>query len=375
MGLPIILVYKKAFITKKWFTLWIIIAITFCYSIIIYSLFNYSSNYLVFRQTRVLVTTSLLPIVIYLFPLKVNDKLLIVLGVLFLNALAIIAEILFPQLQLYLAPIYMFNKGIKYLRAFGLTAGYDSAGYLSVMGFILASLFIIYQEKKAKYFIISLVFIASVFFTSRTSMSLIIAFVIFFAFYFIIFKRGKTRLIGVFFVFIIFFGITYFLLIVTNTFDFSLSKSFIFEPNIEYTRSFARTNFDEWKSHTTFFPDNEYLLLFGEAIDPPSDMGYIKVIYMIGLFGLFLVLIAHLYFIVSAHNVYKRIFKLMKLAKNRHLYFDKNSFSIAYWALIIFVLLQLIINLKNLYFYTRGYYELLIILFFILCSFAKQIRE
>jgi len=377
LGLPVILLYKKTPIPKQWFSLWVIIAITFCYSIIINYTSNFLCNYLVLRQARVLVAATLLPIVIYLFPLRPKDKLIIVISVLFLNSVTILTQILFPQLQLYMAPIYQFNKSIRHIRAFGLTAGYDSAGYLSVMGFILASLSIIFCKKKIKYFFISLIFAFSVFFTSRTSMALAIVFISFFSFFFIFFKRKKLRFMGILFIFISVFFIIYFFGIVYDTFDISLTKSFIFMPktNMEYTSSFARTNLNEWRSHTIVFPDNEYLLLFGAGINPPSDMGYVKIIYMIGLFGLFLVIIGHLYILISAHNIFKREIKLVKLSKPPYIYLFENGFNITYWSLMIFVPLQLIINLKNLYFYTRGYYELLIILFFILYSFTRQVKE
>jgi hypothetical protein len=125
----------------------------------------------------------------------------------------------------------------------------------------------------------------------------------------------------------------------------------------DFSGSFATTDLSAWVSKMWTLPDTTVEVIFGTGmVIQSSDVGYIELIYMIGLLGLFLVLSLYGYMFVVAAR--------MKLAARGGEWTPDVETWVLLTSLTIILLGMLVINIKNLYFLSRGFHELIIIIFF-----------
>jgi ABC-type methionine transport system permease subunit len=104
-----------------------------------------------------------------------------------------------------------------------------------------------------------------------------------------------------------------------------------------------------------FLPENFFDLFIGTGHNTNySDVGYIQIIFMGGLFLLALIVFFYLYLYFAAK---KSIYKIRKIKKTY-------SWELVVLDYMVFILLviMLLSNFKNLYFLTRGYHELIVII-------------
>lgn len=368
LGFFILFPLKEIKIPKDGFLVIILIVIIFCYTSIVFLVSETSDLYPVLRGIRALLATILLGIFVYNFPLRISAMLDITIIIILINAIAIFIQILLPQTQIYFSELYGFDKNIRSMRAFGLTAGFDTAGFLCVKGIILSGVSFLLLKKSLKYVLMFAIFGTATLFTSRSSMLLAVVFLISFSIAFIIKSEYKFKLVAIMTIIIIIFALlNYILPLIGKTFNLYTFDSF--ESKAIVTSQYANNNIEKWMKEMWLLPKEEYNLLFGGSIILTSDVGYIKIIFMIGIVGLLLVVA--LYFLM-----FTKVIKIKRQIKP----FEKrlgiiNVQRVLLISLSIFIPLELITNVKNLYFLTRSHYELTILLFFLALAGLKQIRD
>ena len=320
----------------------------------------------VLRHFRALISTILLGLVFY--NLSINNILSsirlvnILIAVLLINAIIIIMSIPIPEIKSYLAELYGFNKKFVELRSFGLTAGYDTAGYLCIIGAILSA-FKVYYKASLWNSLIIIVFIVATFFTSRSSMILAVFLTIGICAVFILKGRGILKIISVGYIIAgIYISIYYVLPLVLSTFAWGTLQV----SNNDYTSNFAATNLSLWYETMWILPDNPVSVLFGAGeVVKTSDLGYVSLIFMIGVVGLAWVISIYMYIFFIARALHRsEQYEYLKTDVGRN---------ILLWSLMSIILLMYVINFKNLYFLTRGYHELIIILFFFVLGLSRKV--
>ncbi len=359
VGLLILLPIKSIKLPKYTFLFVVLTSIIVFYSMIVYILAGSYDNYVILRNLRAFFSTLLIPIIIYNVPLDKSVILDTVINVLLLHALVVLIQILIPATKLYFGPLYHFDKSLSNpVRAFGLTAGYDIAGYLCIAGMILVLLSALYKTKNLRYILSATIFGTAVIFTSRVSMVVLLATVLFFSALFIIKGSRKLKSIGIISIIAITIVSGYYIIpIITNTITIGTSTAYAHR----YLSFFAKTDIKATFNRMWILPNNEWNILFGCGMDPHSDIGYIKLLFMLGIVGLSLVVGIYLLMLF-------RILRMLRIRRVQFISQTSEDFitgEIALLTLIILIPLQFILDFKNLYFLTRSVYELTLILFFI----------
>jgi hypothetical protein len=286
--------------------------------------------------------------------IDIKEFIWIVLWVMFILAVVVIVQILWPNTQVFFKDIYGFNKGIRYYRAFGLTAGYDTAGYLLVFVSIFAMIVHI-LSKSWMAFCISIISSIAILFTSRSSMFLFLC-IFLLSLYFIIFRfKIKSYKLIPYLIVISCFFVFY----IVNIFIGSIAYFNSYDPFINYSfqvqSQFAHLDDSSGYLGMYFLPENFFDLFIGTGHNTNySDVGYIQIIFMGGLFLLALIVFFYLYLYFAAK---KSIYKIRKIKKTY-------SWELVVLDYMVFILLviMLLSNFKNLYFLTRGYHELIVII-------------
>lgn len=365
LATPLVLA-KPIKICRQYYVLLWLLGIIVAYSAIVF-LASGATEYVLLRSTRSFLAAGLLGVIFCNLDLKLSSQLDLIVYALILNALVIFVQVVSVNAAQYFASIYEFNKTIVPLRAFGLTAGYDTAGYLCVTGLILCYVIIFYKGMHLRYIIAIVILTSGVMFTSRSSM--ILAFSIITSASCIYLVKGSlgSRIFSFVFLMLSLAAISYYLYpLIINTFDAGLFSS---DANKKrYLLSFAETDIAAWQQDMWMLPQESIHLLFGGLADPPSDVGYVKLIFMMGILGLSLVIAAYIYFLIVLVRIRKQISLMQSDEGQLHL-------NIAVVSLLVIQLMQFIFNIKNLYFLSRGHFELLLIMFLMVSShFGKVSR-
>ncbi len=365
LGLVFFIFLKDALVSREYIFVVIFVAVVVAYSILMVLVNDTGDTQPILRHFRALISTMLLGLVFY--NLSINNLLYsirlvnILIAVLLVNAIVIIISIPVPDIKVYLAELYGFNKKFVDLRGFGLTSGYDTAGYLCIIGAILSA-FKIYYKGESWYSLIIIVFIVATFFTSRSSMMLAGFLTIGICVAFILKGRWILKIVSVGYIVAgIYVSIYYVLPLVLSTFAWGALQA----SNNNYTSNFAATDLSLWYETMWILPENLISVLFGAGeVVKTSDLGYVSLIFMIGIVGLAWVAFMYMYifFVAKAlHNSVKCEYLKVDVGRN-----------ILLWSLMSIILLMYVINFKNLYFLTRGYHELIIILFFFVLGLSRK---
>lgn len=328
----------------------IIISFLFIYSFSLFLLYPSNPEFLRFMRSFVSLIT--LPFII---GYKNNNKqaLVIVVNVLFLHPIAIFLSLIFPAIQQALTFLFQFeSEKITTLRYSGLTAGFDIAGYLSIAGFLIC-IYTYFIEENYKWFTMALIFYISVFLTSRTSVVVLLVLSLYLFFKFSL----KTKLTIKYITFLLFIvstlSIFFYIYVLPNlisTVDIALFENLAEMGNEEAVLTYAKTDPYQMIIGFIILPDSYFGLFFGENYTPLSDSGYIQTINTIGFLGL----IISVYFYFKIYS-----FKFIKSNK------DKLIQSLSQ-GLKLIILITLILCIKNQYMFTRGTFELVILVFVIL---------
>lgn len=321
----------------------------------------------VLRHFRALISTILLGAFFYNLgssnALSSAKLINIVVLILLVNATAIIVSIFMPEIKPVLAELYGFNKRFVGFRSFGLTAGYDTAGYFCIIGAALSAASA-YQNDSARHSITILIFVAATFLTSRSSMVLATMLMIGVCSVFVLKGRWSLKVVSAGYILAVgSVAIYYVVPLILSTFALGVMRS----SNMAHTKAFAATDLSSWYERMWILPDQQVAALIGAGeVVKTSDVGYVSLIFMIGIVGLLFVVLIYLY-------MFSVIKGLNRSLKRRCLQMDVGG-RILVWSFMMIILLTFFINFKNLYFLTRGYHELIVILFFFILGLRDVAR-
>ncbi len=361
-GLVFLMFFKKVLVCREYIIVVTFVATVAFYSMLVVSLNGFEDIQPVLRHSRALMSTVLLGL--FFYNLAANSVLSsgkltnILIAVLLVNAIVIIVSIFVPDMKPYLAWLYGFNKKFVALRSFGLTAGYDTAGYLCIFGGIL-SFTSAYYKAGIRYSIIAMVFIVAAILTSRSSMMLAVTLMIGVCVVFLLKGRWSLKVVSVGYIVA---GVSVAIYYVV---PLILSSFFSQTSEVDYTGNYAVTDLSGWYETMWILPEHTMSVLLGAGkIVQTSDLGYVHMIYMIGVLGLLLVVSMYMYmfFVIKT---------LSRSAKCKCFQIDSEGRVLAL-SLVAIILLMYIINFKNLYFLTRSYHELIVILFFFILGLSRK---
>ena len=285
-------------------------------------------------------------------------------GVLLLNAAAVYAQAFHLPVQGLMADTWGFDKTIRAGRSFGFTAGYDSAGYLvglASAAALAASLIL----RSWRWFFVAVFAAGAVGFTSRSSMLLflLLATVV------LVVTASDWRGNGFRRVAIVSGGVAAVVLFVIPRLTAGVAEfSWLGGSGQDYSGQFARGSVVEVLQRMAVLPEELGVWLVGEGAQPSwSDIGYVKMLYLGGLPLLVLMIVFYGY-VVSAARAALRVYKARAG-------FDPKVISwVRVWSLVLFLMLVVMFlgNLKSLYFFTRGYHELFVVVVALMAGFARR---
>ena len=340
------------------------------YSIIMLLVTDSSESYVVFRNGRALLSIAILGIVFYNIKMPAKELLNMVIIATLLHSVAILLEMQSTPLKTYLAPIVGYNKELLPLRAFGLIGDYDSAGLLCIIGTVI-SFQLYFYTKLDRYLVASTIFITSAFFTSRFNM-LIMVFVVFVFGTFWVTNKQSTLwskiviLIGFiimgYFVYMLVFPLLYATIPLLNE---NISISFSNSTQI-YNTSYGTGSQAYLLDSMWRLPDEVIGIIFGTGLSPTdSDIGYVNIIFMIGIVGLLALLLFYAHMLKSLRQTIRYIYKI----NHEDIYLKVSIYS-----LIVIICALFIYNTKLLYLFTRTFHEMIIIIYFTIIANISELK-
>ena len=330
------------------------------YSFVIAKIYNTNDYFETFRFLRCVTTSVLLDNIIWNNKLDPESMIDIIEMILFANALVIIFTIVFPETKGYFEIVNLYSKTYSRWRAIGLLNGEDIAGFFCNLGLIIETIKGV-QNNESPLTIKMFIFAIATIFTSRFAIMFLL--MILFFDLFILFR--KKDFIHSFLIILIllpfaFFGVM--LWIITTNVAYELREP-IYQlfPTIRLLQKELIDGYVDYGVYTSiisrhFSIGNMSLdqLFFGSGYrtDLHKDVGYIKTIYSIGLFGLFSELI---FYIKTCKTI------------NRFKINSKINISVIY---IICVLFLFMWEFKNSFLFSSGVFEIYTAIFFsfILCN-------
>lgn len=283
---------------------------------------------------------------------------------LFVNTLAVYAQVIFPSLQEMMSQLWGFNKPLRDVRAFGLTAGYDSAGYLAAL--LAASAFAASLVFRSwRWFAFFVICAGAVGFTSRTSMLTLAGLVALVFLLNIKVWKGNGVRVGLAMAGGV-FAFTWYVLpmILSGVSEFEMAGTHEFR---DYTSNYATTSLTDIFEQMVATPQDLWTWVLGSGeIVSWSDIGYVKILHLGG---------APLLCVMIAFYVY--IYRAARSAARYAQAVNKDNWAEEKWARLwtevigLTLILMFVGNLKNLYFFTRGYHELFLIIVALMMGFYK----
>jgi hypothetical protein len=259
---------------------------------------------------------------------------------------------LFPSTKDFFGSISGYEKKDFALRAFGFYSSYDATGLNICLGICLWGLLYFYYRQFVFLILIAISFIATAYVSRFTMIFAVICFLL--AFLFIFFSKNQKpshKLLVPLIVIVAIYGFyQYAYPILEATFGLS-------DNDNEITQSYAIASHNILLNDMVFFPDNLLSTLLGEGIDPKeTDIGYVKIVFMIGLSGLLM---------ISSLFLYSFLYFRRKVAIINH----DNNIKIIWGVVISLGLLMFIFNTKLLLLYSRGFQDTFTIVIFSLNKF------
>ena len=281
-------------------------------------------------------------------------------------------QTLFPSLDYPMAKIFGFDRESDIISSFsirklGCSSSYDTSGYLCVASMIYFLILYTYKNKKLDLLFSLFSLIASLR-TSRTAMILgTFIFLIYFLIYF--FKsKGIFRFYAFLSLSLLLLLFLYFVLpIILASTDF-LVDYISNDSDINYSDDYSSGSFTGLTgSHLDPLSVPFIELFLGYGIDPNqigkgTDIGYIKILYHIGIVGLIAILSLYSYFLYTLNKI--------RIKQNNFL-----NFKILTNFLNAFIILLLLINYKSLEILSRGSHDFLIIIFLIILFNSKKSKS
>jgi hypothetical protein len=330
----------------------------FVYSFFLTFLSSELNFYFVSRSARAMLTFFFVTIFMYqvtkkgLITIEIFEKALLI--ALTFNGISVLIQGLIPQTQPFFAKITLYDKSVYPFKGFGLTAGFDTAGLITVYSTLIA-IFLYFKKKEKLYMIIVVINFLATFLTSRTPMIFLI---ISLFFLFLIFPKFGVRISSLFlpFTLILTFGIFILLPLLLSTInieklqwlsDFLLTNSLLSQ---EYLAAFAVYGDPMSTVANEYLTPNGLNFVIGTAGPSQGDPGYIHLIWLGGLVFLFVTFLFYGWIL--------RLRKVFKIAKF-NLAFTLNESQELKMITYLYLFMMIIFNLKHFFFFTRGFHDIL----------------
>jgi hypothetical protein len=339
------------------------------YSILLLLITDSNESYVVFRNVRALLSIAILGTVFYNINIPLKGLLNIIIIVIIMHSIAIDLQMLYSPIKMYLAPIVGYNKELLPLRAFGLIGDYDSAGLLCIIGTII-SLQLLFHTKSIKYLFSGFLCSMSVFFTSRLNMLILLAILILASLLWL--KSRRSTIKSKIFIIISSLIVGYYIVLLVIPLLYStiplIKENFSLSNNQSiyiYDSSYGMGSQEYLLNSMWILPDEIAGTIFGTGYSPAkSDIGYVNIIFMIGLVGLLVLILFYSYLLRSLRQSMKFLAKI----NNDNFYINTSIYS-----LIAIILLLFIYNIKLLYLFTRTFHEILIIMYFTIIANVNRL--
>ena len=273
--------------------------------------------------------------------------------VLMLHPIAIILQLIYPPLGVIMAPYLNFHRDVDVInqmmvRKMGMTGGYDTAALVLIM-FETLFFYFFYYKRKIIYLIVSVLSVGLTLVVSRLGMVMGILLLGYFTLQ-MLKSKGKIRVIGVVLMCLFMMVVMNVMLpILANTNVLSLDMENSSDKLMFFMQDYISANGTlEGLTHKHLYVIDElnaFEKIFGAATSPNSDIGYVQMIFHVGIIGVLLIMLMHLFFLY-------RLFKLK---------FDSPSLNVLKHFMIIYVLVLFVFNYKLLIMQSRGFYDFVII--------------
>lgn len=351
------------------------VSLIFAWTLIVVAINSSTETYVVGKYLRAGISAVLISTICHSYKLSIKDLVSVLKVIFFVHILAIGLQLLFPPLDYPMAAIFGFEREANIIESFsirklGCSSSYDTAALISVIGLLFYN--ILYLEKRKNIdLLLSCLSLAACTCSSRTGMLLGLVFFLIFCIALFYKSKGVSRLIPLS---IISFGliVSFYLIlpVIAGSTEFlvdiiDLNPDIALNTN-EYTQGTVTvlaggSHFDPLK-----IPLSD--LIIGLGIDPnripgrETDIGYIKLIYHIGIIGSTIIFLLYAYFFIESLRKKRRALK----TTNEYIL---SSFVLAY------ILLLIVMNYKSLEIYSRGCHDLLLIMFCTLNSYKNATTQ
>lgn len=315
------------------------------------------------KYLRTFISTVVLVIAASGLKISANSFLRILSFVFLLHIIAIVIQMIFPPASWIMAPLFNFDRDIDIiqsmqLRKMGLSGGFDAAAMLLISG-ILLYFYQFFYKQKILYFVFSVLGMAMTLFVSRTGMLMAAGCMVYFA---IISIRSKKMVRKMGILMTVLFGIVVVNLILPFLIE---TNGLIFDMEIHsdadvsfFTQDYSAGN----SSAEHLMGDHLFIIeklnplqfLLGAGNSSKSDIGYVQMLFQIGLLGVFLIIILHV-------SMFKGLWKFKPEDSSQS---ALKSFCLAY------IVVLFLFNYKVLLLYSRGFYDFLLIC----CVYINNIK-
>ncbi len=349
--------------------------ITICTSVIFFlSIFimvlNFNLNtYVLGKYSRVLISSFLIGLICGNISVSLKQIIKSLSFVFLLHIVAVGVQIIYPDISLPMAIFFGFGRDVDVVndmifRKLGLSTSYDTAGLIAILAMGLY-FFRYYYEGKIVWLLVSLVSLISCIFISRTGMLVGTLLLFILLLYLFFTQHGSKRLVAI-------IGLTSGMCIVcymvlpilaatTSFFDYTANVDVSFGN--DYTT--GTTSGLLGGSHLNAIRSvSPFELILGYGIDPndvqgmASDIGYVKIIYHVGIVGLLCILWLYFYLFINT-------FYMNKMFRQKNI-----NVEILSRFFMLYIMIMMVFNYKSLEIYSRGTHDLLLILFYFMCNFS-----
>lgn len=280
--------------------------------------------------------------------------------VLFFHVFFIYVQVVFPSISIPMASIFGMSSADNFFseyssRKMGLSSSFDTASFISILSFIFFTLSFKYIGQ-TRYLVLAFFSFGASFMSSRLGMVLaVLVFLLLFVPAFLKSGSKVMLLLGVAIMSAVFY--LSFDVIVSVVLHSIGSETANAAPVLNEYGTTGTVN-ALFGSHLLKLFELEGLeYIFGKAIDPDgTDIGYVKLIYHIGLIGTSLIFLMYFIAFINVRN--------MKFPTCRKSMVLQNFF-------LFFIVITFLINYKSLELYSRGSAELFVLLYVFLVSHSK----
>lgn len=275
---------------------------------------------------------------------------------LFVHAALVVLAAVYSPLNHGLSAVSS-NDRVGLFRASGLLAGFDIAGFMSVIGMAVILSRICVVRRRATTLVFMAVFLLSCLFTSRVSM---VMGIVLFCVYLLMLMRERRLPVTYKIVFISLLGVAGYAVAYQMFLIFGVTMGLdianVSASKVDVIRSTNASFFSDLAGYKGMFfiPTTGLQVIFGTGHGTlTSDVGYVNQIFSYGIFGLVIAILAHLFFVVDSFGT------IASRALKNHV------------ALVVFIFISmLVLTFKNDYLFVRGVFPVFLLI--VGCAFLNS---